>query len=119
MNRRKAVNVTKKTIEAFRGLPFRSITNDRGQEFNDSKKLEKKIGVNVYYCDPYSSYQRGTNENRIGILRDYLPKKTDLTKVSKKEIEKIEFEINHRPMKCLDWKSPYEVMFKKSCTAFV
>ncbi len=46
-------------------------------------------------------------------------KKTDLTKVSKKEIEKIEFEINNRPMKCLDWKSPYEVMFKKSCTAFV
>jgi transposase, IS30 family len=119
LKRRKAVNVTKKTIEALCGLPLKSITNDRGQEFNDSKRLEKKIGVNVYYCDPYSSYQRGTNENRIGILRDYLPKKTDLTKVSTKEIEKIEFEINNRPMKCLDWKSPYEVLFKKSCTAFV
>jgi len=70
----------------------------------------------VYFCDPYSSYQRGTNENRIGILRQYYPKKTDLTKLTNQELEVIEFKINNRPMKILDWMTPYEVMMGKSCT---
>ena len=119
LNRRKAVDVTRKTATVLAGLPLRSITNDRGQEFNDSIRLEKKVGVKVYYCDPYSSYQRGTNENRIGILRQYYPKRTPLEKLHWKTLKKVEFEINNRPMKCLDWKTPYEVMMKKSCTAFV
>lgn len=119
LNRRKAVVVTQKTVMALRGLPVRSITNDRGQEFNDAKNLEKKIGVTVYFCDPYSSHQRGTNENRIGILRQYLPKGSDLSSLHWKKLKKIEFEINNRPMKCLDWLTPYEVMMKKSCTAFL
>ena len=118
LNRRRAVNVTDKTVIALKGLPMRSITNDRGQEFNDAKRLEKKIGVKVYFCDPYSSFQRGTNENRIGILRDYLPKGTELENLHWKRLQKIEFEINNRPMKCLDWQTPYEVMMNKSCTAF-
>jgi len=62
------------------------MTNDRGQEFNDSQALEAKVRVKVYFCDPYSSYQRETNENRIGILRSYLLKRNDL---------------NNRPMKYL------------------
>ena len=89
LNRRKAVEVTTKTTQALLGLPVRSITNDRGQEFNDSQALEAKVGVKVYFCDPYSSYQRGTNENRIGILRDYLPKKTDLNNLSWKYLKKV------------------------------
>ena len=116
LNRRKAVEVTNKTNKALLGLPVRSITNDRGKEFNDIKTLEAKIGVKVFFCDPYSSYQRGTNENRIGILRDYLPKKTDLNNLSWKYLKKIEFEINNRPMKCLDWRTPYEAMMSKRCT---
>ena len=119
LNRRKAVEVTTKTTQALLELPVRSITNDRGQEFNDSQALEAKVGVKVYFCDPYSSYQRGTNENRIGILRDYLPKKTDLNNLSWKYLKKIEFEINNRPMKCLDWRTPHEAISGKRCTAFV
>lgn len=119
LNRRKAVLVTHKTAAALKGLPVRSITNDRGQEFNDAPRLEKKMGVTVYFCDPYSSYQRGTNENRIGVLRRYLPKGTDLSSLHWKQLKKIEFEINNVPMKCLDWRTPYEAMLKKSCTAFV
>ena len=114
LNRRKAVEVTNKTNKALLGLPVRSITNDRGKEFNDSKTLEVKIGVKVYFCDPYSSYQRGTNENRIGILRDYLPKKTDLKNISWRDLKKIEFEINNRPMKCLDRRIPHEAILEKS-----
>lgn len=118
LNRRRAVIVTNKTVAALKDLPVRSITNDRGQEFNDAQRLEKKIGVTVYFCDPYSSHQRGTNENRIGVLRQYLPKGSDLSNLHWKQLKKIEFEMNNRPMKCLDWQTPYETMFKKSCTAF-
>jgi transposase, IS30 family len=119
LNRRFAPKVTQETMKALKGLPVKSITNDRGQEFSDHERCAKKMKVQIYFCDPYSSYQRGTNENRIGILRQYFPKKTDLTNLSNKELKKIEFEINNRPMKCLDWLTPYEVMMKKSCTGNV
>jgi IS30 family transposase len=117
LNRRLAPGVTNRTISLLRGLPCRSITNDRGQEFSDHQRLSGKLDVGVYFCDPYSSYQRGTNENRIGILRQYFPKRTDISNLHWKQLRKVEFQINNRPMKCLDWKTPYEVMMKKSCTA--
>lgn len=113
LNGKYAKRVTKETIVALKGLPKKSMTNDCGKEFSDHKNYEKKTKVKVYFCDPYSSYQRGTNENRIGLLRQYFPKKTDLTKVTNKQLEMIEFEINSRPMKILDWKTPYEVIMEK------
>lgn len=119
LNRRLAPKVTNETIKALKGLPIKTITNDRGQEFSDHQRCAKKMKIKIYFCDPYSSYQRGTNENRIGILRQYFPKKTDLTNLSNRQLEKIEFEINNRPMKCLDWLTPYEVMMEKSCTGNV
>lgn len=111
-----AKKVTRETVTALRDLPKRSMTNDRGQEFSDHQRYETKTKIKVYFCDPYSSYQRGTNENRIGILRQYFPKKTDLTSLTNKQLQKVEFEINNRPMKILDWRTPYEVMMEKSCT---
>lgn len=117
LNRRVAPKVTKETIKALKGLPLKTLTNDRGHEFADHKNCAKKLKIRVvYFCDPYTSSQRGTNENRIGVLRQYYPKKSDLKDVTTKDLKKIEFEINNRPMKCLDWKTPYEIMFKKSCT---
>jgi IS30 family transposase len=116
LNRRLAPKVTAATVKVLKGLPVKTITNDRGLEFSDHKKCSSKLNVKIYFCDPYSSYQRGTNENRIGILRQYFPKKMDLKDVTNQAIKKIEFEINNRPMKCLDWRTPYEVMMKKSCT---
>jgi len=116
LNRRLAPKVTAATIKALKGLPVASITNDRGLEFADHKSCSSKMKVKIFFCDPYTSSQRGTNENRIGILRQYFPKRTDLKSISNKMVRKVEFEINNRPMKCLDWKTPYEVMMKKSCT---
>jgi IS30 family transposase len=116
LNRRLAPKVTAATIKALQGLPVASITNDRGLEFADHKNCSLKLRVKIFFCDPYTSSQRGTNENRIGILRQYFPKRTDLKSISSKMIRKVELEINNRPMKCLDWKTPYEVMMKKSCT---
>jgi IS30 family transposase len=117
LNRRLAPGVTNKTMKLLEGLPCRSITNDRGHEFADHERLTRKLKIQVYFCDPYSSYQRGTNENRIGILRQYIPKQTDLSTVHGNRLRRIEFEMNNRPMKCLDWRTPYEAMMKKSCTA--
>ncbi len=110
LNGKYAKKVTRETITALRDLPKKSMTNDRGQEFSDHQTYEKKVKIKVYFCDPYSSYQRGTNENRIGILRQYYPKKSDLTQLTNGELERVEFEINNRPMKILDWKTPIEVM---------
>jgi hypothetical protein len=72
-----AKKVTRETAKALKGLPIKTMSNDRGQEFSDHQNYEKKSKVKVYFCDPYSSYQRGTNENRIGAIRQYLPKKTE------------------------------------------
>jgi IS30 family transposase len=116
LNRRTAPKVTKETITALKGLPKESMTNDRGQEFSDHERCAKKLNVQIYFCDPYSSYQRGTNENRIGLLRQYFPKGSDLSKLTNGQLKKIEFEINNRPMKILDWRTPYEVMMEKRCT---
>jgi len=116
LSRHLAPAITKRTIKLLHGFPVRSITNDRGQEFSGHKKLERKLGRPVYFCDPYSSYQRGTNENRIGILRQYIPKGSDISKLHGLTLKRYEKEINSRPMKCLGWRTPYEVMFKKSCT---
>lgn len=113
LNRKTAPNVTAATIEALKDLPVASITNDRGHEFADHASCADKLGVKIFFCDPYTSSQRGTNENRIGILRQYFPKKTDLRKVTHAMIRKVEFEINNRPMKCLAWKTPYEVIMGK------
>lgn len=110
LNGKYAKKVTKETIFALKNLPKRTMTNDRGQEFSDHLNYENKTKIKVYFCDPYSSYQRGTNENRIGLLRQYYPKKSDLTQLTNKQLEVIEFEINNRPMKILDWQTPYEVM---------
>jgi IS30 family transposase len=116
LNGKHAKKVTRETAKALKGLPIKTMSNDRGQEFSDHQNYEKKSKVKVYFCDPYSSYQRGTNENRIGAIRQYLPKKTDLTNLTNKDLEKIEFQINNRPMKCLDWMTPVEFMMEKSCT---
>lgn len=110
LDRRFARAVTKKTIHALKDLPCRSITNDNGKEFADHERLAKRMKVGVYFCDPYSSYQRGSNENRIGILRQYFPKKMDLRNLHWRALKKVEIEMNNRPMKILDWRTPYEAM---------
>jgi len=116
MNKKTSRNVNLATLKALRNMPLKSITNDRGLEFAGHKKCSKKLKVKIFFCEPYTSSQRGSNENRIGILRQYFPKKFDLRNVTNKQIKKVELEMNNRPMKCLDWKTPYEIMFKKSCT---
>ena len=113
IKKRNSIEVTDKTIKVFKTLPCKSLTNDRGLEFSDHRRCAEELGVKIYFCDPYSSYQRGSNENRIGILRQYLHKQFNVKKLTEERLSEIENEINNRPMKCLDWKTPSEVMLKE------
>lgn len=90
--------------------PIYSITNDNGSEFKDALFFD----VPVYYCDPRSPHQRGTVENSIGLLRQYIPKRADLKTYTPEEIHRIENAMNSRPRKILDYRTPHEVFFNQS-----
>lgn len=87
-----------------------TLTVDNGPENSDYEKLEKDTGLSVFYAHPYCSGERGTNENTNGLIRDYFPKKTDFSKVTDEEIEKVEYDLNMRPRKRLGWKTPLEAL---------
>lgn len=86
-----------------------STTLDNGRENHQHGKLQSKLGMQSYFADPYSSWQRGTNENTNGLVRRYLPKKTDFTAISQNELDDIVEEINNRPRKVLGYKTANEV----------
>lgn len=97
----------------FESLPSplkRTLTLDRGSENRRFKEMEAETGVRCFLAHAYSSWERGTNENTNGLIRDYFPKKTDFTIIREEEIAYVERELNTRPRKRLGWKTPQEVM---------
>lgn len=89
-----------------------TITYDNGSENVEHEKINNILGTKSYFCDAYASWQKGSVENSIGLIRDYLPKRTDLTQVSDTELKRIQSELNDRPRKCLGWKTPRQVLSK-------
>jgi len=87
----------------------RTITFDNGAENRDWQSMKESVETNVYYAHPYSSWERGTNENTNGLIRDYFPKGTDFRTISDEEIAYVERELNERPRKRHGWLSPLEV----------
>lgn len=85
-----------------------TITFDNGVENSNWQEIEKKTSAKTYFCHPYSSWERGTNENTNGLIREYSPKKTDFTIIPDKEIKRVEQELNNRPRKRLGYKTPLE-----------
>jgi IS30 family transposase len=86
-----------------------TITYDNGSENIEHGKLNKAIGTRSYFCEPYHSWEKGTVENTNGLIRRFLPKKTDFAKISEEKIAEIELWLNNRPRKCLGFRTPAEV----------
>lgn len=91
-----------------------TITGDNGKEFAEHVRIAETLKANFYFAHPYSAWERGTNENTNGLLRQYFPKKTDFSKVARSDTKVAVDRLNHRPRKCLDFKSPFEVFFDQS-----
>ena len=89
---------------------WQSLTWDRGKELSDHARFTIQSGVKVFFADPHSPWQRGTNENTNGLLRQYFPKGTDLTRWSEQELQAVALAFNNRPRKTLRWKTPAEAL---------
>lgn len=96
---------------ALAGKPVETLTLDRGKEFAGAAELEEAIGAPVYFCLPHHPWQRPTNENCNGLIREFFPKGKPLDGVTDAEVQRVYDALNHRPRKCLGWKCPYEVFY--------
>jgi IS30 family transposase len=94
-----------------------SITFDNGTEFARCQRLEKHLGMQLYFADPGCPYQRGTNENTNGLIRQYFPKGTDFRDVTHYEVREVENLLNNRPRACLGFRTPAEVFFENHTPA--
>jgi len=113
---RTAQAVCKQTVRLL--LPVsnkvHTLTCDHGKEFAGHQQIAQALQLQFYFAHPYTAWERGTNENTNGLLRQYFPKKHDFQLVSNKEIQRAMTKLNFRPRKCLAFKTPFEVFFKQS-----
>jgi transposase, IS30 family len=87
----------------------KTLTYDQGTEMALHDTLAKRLRMDIFFCDPHSPWQRGSNENANGLIREYLPKGADLSAVSYQQLTSIEYALNNRPRKILGFKTPHEV----------
>jgi IS30 family transposase len=106
----RVIEALKQRIQTLPAHLGRSLTWDQGKELSAHKQFTVDTGVDVFFCDPHSPWQRGSNENTNRLLRQYLPRKLDLAARSQVELDQIAAELNGRPRKTLDWMTPAEKM---------
>lgn len=109
---RTAASMREAITKLYNALPkgaFKTGTTDCGKEFACCVDIQANLGLTLYFADPYSSWQRGSNENSNGLLREFFPKKTNLALVPQEQLTHNLFLMNSRPRKCLNWKSPIQV----------
>jgi IS30 family transposase len=111
VSNKKTKTVISALIEQARQLPaelYKSLTWDRGLEMADHKRFTLETAIAVYFCDPQSPWQRGSNENTNGLLRRYFPKGTDLSLHSQQDLDQAARRLNERPRKTLEFETPAE-----------
>lgn len=114
---RQAAEVNKALIREVRAgrLKIKSLTLDNGTEFHGFRELEEELGIEVYFAQPYHSWERGTNENTNGLIRQYLPKGMCFKEVTQRDCDRIERELNNRPRKVLGFSTPNEAYATECC----
>ena len=109
---KQACEVAQAVIETLLDCPaswLKTLTFDNGTEFAHHQRISQALPLNVYFADPYASYQRGTNENTNGLIRRYLPKGRTFADLTQRQLDSIVDQINNRPRKCLGYRTPNEV----------
>lgn len=110
---REVLAASKKRLKKLRHK-VRTMTFDNGKEFSMHEQITKALKAKCYFATPYHSWERGLNEHTNGLIRQYIPKSSDLTKLSKNEVQWIENCLNSRPRKVLEYKTPEEVFYNRS-----
>lgn len=108
--RKTADNTSTAFIERLREHYVKTLTLDNGTENREHEKISKDLGISVYFCHPYHSWEKGTNENTNGLVRRYLPRGSELELVTQRDLNDIAWELNNRPRKTLDFATPQEML---------
>ena len=104
----------KRRLKSIPESLLKTMTYDQGSEMALHETLNAKLNMDIFFCDPHSPWQRGSNENANGLIRELLPKGIDLSLVSHQQLTSIEHALNHRPRKLLGFESPHEVFSRLS-----
>jgi len=114
-NRKDAISVREAYAEAFKTVPDelrKTLTYDQGKEMSEHQQFTIDTGMQVFFAHPGSPWERGTNENTNGLIRQYFPKGTDFSQISEDEIKKVQRKLNNRPRKALNFYKPDEIFNK-------
>jgi len=108
--------VKESMIELLKGYPVHTITCDNGMEFAAHEEIAQALAAEIYFAHPYASWERGTNENTNGLIRQYIPKDEDFRTLTDFDISFVEYRLNTRPRKCLSFTSPMVFLKNHCCT---
>ncbi|MDD9806573.1 MAG: IS30 family transposase [Gammaproteobacteria bacterium] len=113
VSRKSADAVSKATVRLLRSLPCRvhTLTSDNGREFAGHRSIARALGAKFYFAHPYASWERESNENSNGLIRQYFPKRTDFSTLTRRDLRAVMDKLNNRPRKCLGMKTPNQVFF--------
>ena len=109
--RKTADNVSNAIVKLLSPYPdkIKTLTADNGREFSQHETIAQQLKTRFFFAHPYASWERGLNENTNGLIRQYFPKKTDFTMITKEQIRFVMERLNNRPRKCLGFKTPNQI----------
>ena len=111
-----AATLERTIVQALQHLPRKTILLDNGSEFARHRQIARRLRTTIYFADPHAPWQRGSNENCNDRVRFFFPKGTDARTLTAKDVARIQFLLNNRPLKCLNWLTPSEAFHAKCCT---